>query len=396
MYKSVGIHRQCPCISTVIKKTVNMESLKVLVVDDEPGIRSGIVRILKNFAVSYPFMEEDFDFDLVEAETGEMAIEIIDSQKIDIILLDNQLPGINGIEVLEYIKKIQYDALVMMITSYASLDLAVKATNNGAYNFVPKPFTPQELKTAVESITKQLYLKRMTRLMNKEGKQIRFQFLSVLSHELKSPINAIEGYMKMMQEKQLGDNIDDYATMIDRSMIRLKGMRTLILDLLDLTRLESGKKVRSIKKVDIYEVAKMAMDSIEPLAIQKQVKIQLEGEQNTYISSDRDELEIILNNLISNAVKYNKDGGKVLVSIATSEINIKITVEDTGIGMSEEDIEKLFQEFVRIKNSKTKNVTGSGLGLSIAKKMVELNGGTIKVESTPDVGSKFIVTLPQN
>jgi signal transduction histidine kinase len=235
----------------------------------------------------------------------------------------------------------------------------------------------------------------MTRLMNKEGKQIRFQFLSVLSHELKSPINAIEGYMKMMQEKQIGDNIDDYATMIERSMVRLKGMRTLILDLLDLTRLESGKKARSIQKVDLYEIAKMAMDSMEPLAIQKQVKVRLEGEPNTYILSDRDELEIILNNLISNAIKYNKDGGSVLVNIATSEVNVKISVEDTGIGMSEEDIEKLFQEFVRIKNAKTKNVTGSGLGLSIAKKMVELNGGTIKVESTPDIGSKFIVTLPK-
>ncbi len=375
-------------------KTEVMESLKLLVVDDEPGIRSGIVRILRNFTVSYPFMEEDFAFELIEADTGEMAIEIIDSQKIDIILLDNQLPGINGIEVLDYLKKIQYDALVMMITSYASLDLAVKATNIGAYNFVPKPFTPQELKTAVESITKQLYLKRMTRLMNKEGKQIRFQFLSVLSHELKSPINAIEGYMKIMQEKQVGNNIEDYSVMIDRSMERLKGMRTLILDLLDLTKLESGKKTRSIKKVDLHEIAKMALDTAEPLAIQKQVKLYLEGEENTYISSDRDELEIIFNNLISNAVKYNKTGGKVFVNLTKNQTEVKITVEDTGIGMNEEDLGKLFQEFVRIKNAKTKNVTGSGLGLSIAKKMVELNGGTIKVESTPDVGSKFIVTLP--
>jgi len=371
-----------------------MEILKVLVVDDEPGIRSGIGRIMRNFTVSYPFMEEDFAFELIDAETGEMAIEIIESQNIDIVLLDNQLPGINGIEVLEYIRKIQYDALVMMITSYASLDLAVKATNIGAYNFVPKPFTPQELKTAIESITKQLYLKRMTRKMNKEGKQIRFQFLSVLSHELKSPINAIEGYLKIMQEKQVGDNIDDYAIMIERSMERLKGMRTLILDLLDLTKLESGKKSRTINQVDINEVAKMAMDTVEPLAIQKQVKVYLNADENMYISSDKDELEIILNNLLSNAIKYNRDEGKVFLNISKDEKNVKITIEDTGIGMSSEDMEKLFQEFMRIKNSKTKNVTGSGLGLSITKKMVELNGGSISVESTPDVGSKFTVILP--
>ncbi len=85
------------------------------------------------------------------------------------------------------------DTAVMMITSYASLDIAVKATNFGAYNFVPKPFTPAELKSSIENISKHLYLKRMTRQMKEEGKQIRFQFLSVLSHELKSPLNAIEG-----------------------------------------------------------------------------------------------------------------------------------------------------------------------------------------------------------
>jgi DNA-binding NtrC family response regulator len=126
-----------------------MSKLKLLIVDDEPGIRSGVERVLRNFTVGYPFMEEDFSFEILEAETGEKAIEIIDSMPIDIILLDNKLPGIHGIEVLEYIKSKEYDISVMMITSYASLELAVKATNQGAFNFVPKPFTPQELKTSI-------------------------------------------------------------------------------------------------------------------------------------------------------------------------------------------------------------------------------------------------------
>ena len=120
----------------------------------------------------------------MDAESGEEALSIIESDKIDIVLLDNKLPGIEGIEVLEYIKRKSVDCAVMMITSYASLDLAVKATNIGAYNFVPKPFTPQELKAAMENITKHLFLKRMTRKMNEEGKQLRFQFLSFFSHEL--------------------------------------------------------------------------------------------------------------------------------------------------------------------------------------------------------------------
>lgn len=371
-----------------------MEKLKVLIVDDEPGIRSGIERILRNFTVGYPFMDDDFAFDLIQADSGEKAIEIIDADQIDIVLLDNQLPGINGIDVLEYINKKQYEICVMMITSYASLDLAVKATNNGALNFVPKPFTPQELKTAIETITKQLFLKRMTKKMNKEGKQIRFQFLSVLSHELKSPINAIEGYLKIMRDKQVGDQIDDYAKMIDRSLERINGMRTLIMDLMDLTKIESGAKRRAIEQINLYEIAQLAIDTIEPLAIQKQVRLKLEGEEKVCVSSDRAEMEIIMNNFISNAVKYNKDGGEVLIRLTKDDKNAIISIEDTGVGMSEEDISKLFQEFVRIKNSRTKNVTGSGLGLSIAKKMVDLNQGRIDVKSAPDVGSTFRITLP--
>jgi signal transduction histidine kinase len=340
-----------------------MNTLKLLIVDDEPGIRSGAKRVLQDFTVGYPFMDEDFSFDIVEAATGEKALEFIENDTIDIILLDNKLPGIEGIEVLEYIKKNNYDISVMMITSYASLELAIKATNNGAFNFVPKPFTP-------------------------------FQFLSVLSHELKSPINAIEGYLRMMQEKQIGDNVDDYKEMIDRSIERIKGMRSLILDLLDLTRMESGKKKRDLRKTDVAEIAKNVIDSIEPLAIQRNIKIHFETEENTYMNADKSELEIIINNLVSNAVKYNVESGKVFVKIFHSDNQLQIIVQDTGIGMSQEEMDLLFQDFVRIKNEKTKYVTGSGLGLSIAKKMTELYGGTIKVESEADKGSTFIVSIP--
>lgn len=371
-----------------------MSKLKLLVVDDEPGIRSGAERVLNDFSVGYPFMDEDFTFEILLAETGEKAIEIIESTDVDIILLDNKLPGIDGIEVLEYIREKDYDISVMMITSYASLELAIKATNNGAFNFVPKPFTPQELKTSVENITKNLYLKRMTRQMKQEGKQIRFQFLSVLSHELKSPINAIEGYLRIMKDKQVGDKVDDYMEMIDRSVERLKGMRNLILDLLDLTRIESGKKNRDIRNIDIVELAKHVIDSIEPLAIQKNIKITLNAYDTLFMQADKSEIEIIFNNLISNAVKYNVENGTVTININKKKDMIEISVKDTGIGMSKEDMGLLFRDFVRIKNSRTKNVTGSGLGLSIAKKMVELYKGKIEVESELDKGSVFTVNIP--
>ncbi len=373
-----------------------MANLNVLIVDDEAGIRSGITRVLSNFAVDFPFLEEEFTFSLTECESGEEAMQIIESRPVDIVLLDNKLPGMDGIDVLEHINKKKYDCCVMMITSYASLDLAVQATQNGAYNFVPKPFTPAELKASMESITKHLYLKRMTKNLTNDGKESRFRFLSILSHELKSPINAIEGYLITMQERQAGNNLDDYEVMLNRCIERIKGMRSLIGDLLDLTRLESGKKVRENAKVDLVEIARITKDTISPLAVQKNVSVSIDANtDHIFYSADTEEIKIIFNNLISNAVKYNKDGGEVFCSISGNKCQIQISVKDTGIGMSGEELSKLFGDFVRIKNEKTRAITGSGLGLSITKKIVEESyGGRIQVASVPDQGTTFTVELP--
>ncbi len=371
-----------------------MTRLNLLVVDDEPGIRSGVRRILESFSVSYPFMDEDLEFDVSEAETGEEAIELLDNYIFDIVLLDNKLPGIQGIDVLEYVNQQAIDVIVVMITSYASLDLAVKATKSGAYDFVPKPFTPKELRSSIENIAKQLFLRRMTQKLQIEGKQIRFQFLSVLSHELKSPLNAIEGYLNLMQEKRNGNNLDDYMDMITRSLDRVQGMRNLILDMLDFTKIESGRKQRNIKSTPLCDIAKQCIDTVQPLCMQKDIDIYLNCKKDVSLKADRQELEIIFNNLLSNAVKYNKNGGRVDVDVYDDNKWIIISVADSGIGMEKDDIEKLFEDFVRIKSEQTKNITGSGLGLSIVKKITDLYDAKISVESRPDKGSTFIIKFP--
>ena len=372
-----------------------MAVLKVLVIDDEPGIRSGVSRILNVFRVNYPFMDEDYTFEIQEAPTGEDGIRILDREKPDIVLLDNKLPGIQGIEVLEYIRNKKYDIVVAMITSYASLDVALNAHKFGATDFIPKPFTPQELKSSIENITKQLYLKRITHTMNEEGKKIRYQFLSVLSHELRAPLNAIEGYLRMMQEKQSGEKIDDYSTPIERSLQRIQGMRNLIMDLLDFTKIRLERKEEKIEEVHLSNIASNSIITVRPYAIQMEISIKLTIKSDAVIMADPTDMEIIFNNLISNSVKYNRRQGKSEIIIDSDNNDVIIVFSDTGIGIKKEDRENLFKDFVRIKNEKTRNITGSGLGLSIVKKVVELYKGTISVDSVPDVGSTFTVRLPK-
>jgi Signal transduction histidine kinase len=354
-----------------------------------------VMRSLQHHVVSYPFMDEDFNFELLEAATGEEAIKILEKTMPDIMLLDNKLPGIQGTDVLEYIKNKQYEIVVAMITSYASLDIAVKATGGGAFDFISKPFTPAELKASIDNIVKQLYLRRITRKLKEEGKKTRFQFLTVLSHEMKAPLNALEGYLKMMKDRQAGDDMSAYDIMIERSLNRISGMRYLIMNLLDFSKLRMDKKKENLKKISLNQLAKDAMITVQPLAIQKSIEIFLHLNKELNLTAYRENFELIFNNLLSNAVKYNKDGGRVDISIREEKHSIVIEVEDSGIGMTKEETNELFKEFVRIKNKKTKNISGSGLGLSIVKKVVDNYQGTISVESIPDQGTTFIIRIPK-
>ena len=176
-------------------------------------------------------------------------------------------------------------------------------------------------------------------------------------------------------------------------MIRLEGMRKLIFDLLDLTRIESGQKQRTLEPVDVCAVAAQVLETHQVLADEGNVTLAPAPAGPVTLLADAGELEIVFNNLVSNAIKYNKEGGSVTVAVADDPEQVTIAVSDTGIGMTQEEMGKLFGEFSRIKNEKTRNILGSGLGLSILRRLAALYGGAVKVQSSPGEGSTFTVTL---
>ncbi len=370
--------------------------LRTLVVDDELGMRASIKRALSKFRLTLPHIEDEIQFDVDVAENGEVAVDKIKTDKPDLLLLDYKLPGISGLEILEQVKASESEMITVMITAYASIETAVTAVKRGAFDFLAKPFTPGELKNVVTKGAQRLLLAREVERLAREKHQVRFQFISVLGHELKSPLNSIEGYLDIMQNHKLGSDISSYDTMINRCLVRTEGMRKMILDLLDLTRIESGQKKRELNNHDVVKTARLAIESVLPETERRKISVNLNTENSILFNCDPGEIEIILNNLISNAVKYNKDGGKIDIELSKSGNQLKIVVKDTGIGMTQEEASKLFNEFVRIKNAKTRDILGSGLGLTILKKISSLYQGTIDVKSEPDAGSTFTVILKED
>ncbi|MBU3914670.1 HAMP domain-containing histidine kinase, partial [bacterium] len=212
--------------------------------------------------------------------------------------------------------------------------------------------------------------------------------------ELKAPLSAVESYLNIIQKRAIGPQLEQYDRIIERCLARMRGMRKLVVDLLDLTRIESGEMKRDLVEVDLWTILDCVIESNLPLAQETGITIGTKGLKPLKMVAERKEIEIILNNLISNAIKYNRPEGKVEVALETQKGHIVITVSDTGIGMTQKETNLLFNDFYRVKTAKTQNIPGSGLGLAIIKRIIALYQGSVNVSSKPDGGSTFTIKLP--
>lgn len=368
-------------------------TLTVLVVDDEEGMCLSIERTLRKYRIRVARADEEVSFHVLTAGSAEDALEIMEGEEVHILLLDHKLPGMSGIELLEDVVEREVSTLTIIMTAYASIETAIRATKSGAFDFLAKPFTPEEIKNSVYKAAEHLVVTYQVERLAKEKRRVRFEFISVLAHELKSPLNAVESYLNILEDPEMAEDQEQYTAFIDRCRTRVGYMRKMIEDLLDLTYIESGEKQRKIDEIDLTKIAGNAVETHRQGAAERNIELELHGEEELHMHADEGEVEIILNNLITNGIKYNRDGGRVDIRLSADEKSVEIAVIDTGIGMTEEETRKLFQDFSRIKNEKTRDILGSGLGLSTVKKIAQLYEGTVDVESVPDEGSTFTVRL---
>ena len=226
----------------------------------------------------------------------------------------------------------------------------------------------------------------------KEVDQLKDDFISMASHELKTPLTVIRGYSEYITEAQeIPDEYKEYARRIDVSS---KQLAQLVEDMLDVSRLEQGRMSFDMKKILVPDFIKNILPNFETLARTKNLALVFEydGLKYSYIQADENKLQQILTNVIGNAIKYTQQG-EVKIKLSNIENKLEIRVSDTGIGMSEEERKNLFDKFYRIKNSDTKEIKGTGLGLWITKQLIEKMGGTIAVESIKGVGTHIVIVF---
>ncbi|MDZ7264549.1 MAG: response regulator [candidate division KSB1 bacterium] len=484
----------------------------ILVVDDERGIREGCRRILA---------AEGYLVD--QAEDGKQGLALLQQKTYDLMLVDLMMPVMGGLELMDAIQQQHLDVLVIVITGYATIETAVEAMKHGAYDYIPKPFSPDQLLAVVNRGLERQRLRRQTQhlleerdrrlleIVNEKSKlltivnsmadgvlvinrelqlvlwnpmalkmlnlsqqpehgqhiqqilpqpelvqlilqatapdaskyttiseeiemaaptphtlmanisvvrddngdqlgvvsilrditslkeidRLKSQFVSMVAHELRAPLSAIEGFLSAYLSGAAGSNAEFNRQMLERAKQRAHALLELVNDLLQIARLESQRVVRKKELLDIGQIIGSVIGLFEMQARERGIKLKLDLPPSCPpLEADRSEMEQLFSNLVSNAIKYNVDQGTVTIHLEANNDCLKIEVSDSGIGIDEADVPHIFDDFYRVNRPETRYITGTGLGLSIVKKIVESHFGRIDVQSRLNQGTTFVIKFP--
>jgi len=474
---------------------------KILVVDDEKVIREGCREALTLDG-----------HEVLLAENGELGLKMIEQAHFDVILLDLMMPGLSGFDVLSHVKALHPDTSVIVITGYATVENSIEAMKNGAFDFIPKPFSPDQLRVVVSKaiehtaalkdianeksrirvlinliangvmvtdtekkpvlanpafmkimgfkgddiigrpfaelvqqeqlrqmvedalliseneiteITEELKIEKsgedkaatfvarcrpfrdrigrnlgtITVLSDitylKDINQRQSDFVSMVAHEIRSPLSSVMAQMKVVEDGLAGDVTQKQGEILGRASEKINGLVSLSSELLNMASREAGLIALERTECDMIEVLKDQVDFHQPKAQAKGIQLKLESLTDLPpLLANKQNMEEVLSNLITNAINYTPEKGRISVSARQGKHHLCISISDTGFGIAKEDLDRIFHRFYRVKNDKTRYIIGTGLGLPIVKSIVEAHDGMIRVESQPGHGSTFYVYIP--
>lgn len=221
-------------------------------------------------------------------------------------------------------------------------------------------------------------------------------FITMVSHQLRSPLVAIMQYFELILGGMVGDVPEKQKEIVQKSKARLESLLDLITDWLDVARLDNGQIVDNLKPVSAKKILMKVIEDLQPLSQEEKISLKFSScITNDFVQGDPYSLEQVFSNIITNAIRYNKPKGNVTVRIRENADYIAVEVRDTGIGIANDHLPFLFDQFFRVKRGEGQKIKGTGLGLSIAKKIVDAHEGSIQVSSELNKGSTFTVLLPK-
>lgn len=397
--------------------------IRLLIIDDDPDDRDIIKIFLKNYHNPLSIME---------ACNGKSGIELFRKNKFDCVFLDFMMPDINGYEVLRELLNIDQAIIVIALTGHIDKSFHKKMLNAGAADFLLKNTLNENIlsktlnyalerslyigeiirqKKSIEKFSKELeYLVEIRTRELSEAKKIaeekalqaenatraKDDFLAIMSHEIRTPLNGIIGTLNIFQETKLDGKQEEMVKIMEKSSMALL---SLINDILDFSKIGNGKLSLEEVNFNLRSIISDAIQIVQGRLYGKNIvlSLQIDSTIETNFLGDPYRIEQILLNLLSNSIKFT-DSGEIKIIVENVSKNgvryvLRISICDTGIGIDQESLKDIFEPFTQADNSISRKFGGSGLGLSIAKRLVEAMGGKIQAQSTPGKGSQFIFTI---
>lgn len=350
--------------------------LKILIIDDEDIVLKSCLKIFSK--------RNDMEIDT--ALSGTEGLEKTKNQKYEIVITDLKMPGLSGMDVLKTLRAEKPDITVIIFTGYATVDTAREALKNGAYDYIPKPFTPSELREVVDNAIQARRSNSNSRMMD---------LMAIVSHEMKSPVSVMHTTADTLYKGYFGNLAPRQQHTIKTIIRNCEYLEDIIRNYIDYSRMELDDLKSFQKRIDLVADAIQPVLEIPELAQNdKNIGIDTDFTVRPEVYGDENLLKIVVNNYINNAIKYGLPDTSIRARLYRKDDSYIFSVYNEGIGIPENDMNRLFEKFSRLKQKGTEGIKGSGLGLYICRMIIEKHKGNVWAESAYEKWATFYFSLP--
>lgn len=354
----------------------------ILVADDEEVIRDLCARTLS-------------DYRILQAENGRAALDLLDHEPVDLLLVDVMMPLMNGLDLLKQVKERDPDQLVIVMTGYADKDLILRALKADADDFIQKPLNLLQLKSTIsKALEKRLLRQELQEI--KRLDRLKAEFLGLISHKLRTPTTVLSLFIQNLANGAVATDAPDFPAIVKAMRDEADYLAHLIQDLLTYSDVILQEQRPKLALADLREIALTVLAEKRQAATQKGISL-ISTIQGAWPSQalDRRRIAFAVSALLDNAIKFTPRGGQVILSGESHEDNVQLAIRDTGIGIPASELPRVFDKFYQIDPTQAGQVRGFGLGLFYARQFVQDHGGAMTLESIPGAGTTVTITLPR-